>query len=207
MFFQNRFPDKFLDLCRRIVCHNISKFSLITKHFLIRKLQSDHLHKQCYSILFLAEFDIVTFLKSGRIDIGNIRQMFVFHRIPVRAADIRHGCLDDHAEHKGFFVDLVIIFQCDVGIHNRDLLRRSCIHAGTCIDQTACIRDQISLAHACIISACRLIKLRITGVGIFDGIEDRRFSALIFSGDQGEIFCNRNDRVGKSIPVDQLYIA
>ena len=69
------------------------------------------------------------------------------------------------------------------------------------------VRDQISLAHACIISACRLIKLRITGVGIFDGIEDRRFSALIFSGDQGEIFCNRNDRVGKSIPVDQLYIA
>ena len=133
--------------------------------------------------------------------------MFVFHRIPVRTADIRHGCLDDHAEHKGFFVDLVIIFQCDVGIHNWDLLRRSCIHAGTRIDQTACIRDQISLAHACIISACRLIKLRITGVGIFDGSEDRRFSALIFSGDQGEIFCNRNDRVGKSIPVDQLYIA
>ena len=48
--------------------------------------------------------------------------------------------------------------------------------------------------------------LFIAGIGVFDGIQYGGLSALIFSGDQGEIFCNRNDRVGKSIPVDQLYI-
>lgn len=76
-----------------------------------------------------------------------------------------------------------------------------------CIDKQRVYEIRFRLPTPVLYPLVALIKLRITGVGIFDGIEDRRFSALIFSGDQGEIFCNRNNRVGKSIPVDQLYIA